>query len=149
MELDDLKLIRAAVNDLRWSQAAALVTCGLRNDARAKEYMHTLARLERALNEEINEMMGLAEQLRGISTAAEDAAPSDDRRGKTTIDLYEAAMKDKGKMTLKAVAAARGLSEESVRKQLAILSDKGLVKDSPAPLTGKAGKPARLWEWVK
>jgi response regulator of citrate/malate metabolism len=149
MELDDLNLIRAAVNDLRWIQAAALVTSGLRDNDRAKEYMHTLARLERALNKEINEMMGLVEQLQGISGTAEEAAPSDGRRRKTTIDLYEEAMKGKGKMTMKAVTAARGLSEESVRKQMVILSDKGLVKDSPAPLTGKAGKPARLWEWVK
>ncbi len=93
--------------------------------------------------------MGLVEQLQRINGTVEYADTSGDRRGKTTIDLYEEAMKGKGKMTLKAAAEARGLSEESVVKQLIILRGKGFVKDSQAPLTEKAGRPARLWEWVE
>lgn len=54
MTPQDLKDLLSAVKDLRFIQASALVAAGLSEDKRATAYMRRLARLDKALTEEIN-----------------------------------------------------------------------------------------------
>lgn len=53
MSPQDLKDLLSAVKDLRFIQAAALVAAGLNEDKRAAAYMRRLAKLDKALTDEI------------------------------------------------------------------------------------------------
>ena len=56
MSPQDLKDLLSAVKDLRFIQASALVAAGLSDEKRATAYMRRLARLDKALAEEITRL---------------------------------------------------------------------------------------------